>query len=63
MDTPSIGETKQLLAEAETLNPGPWVARSIFKAEAARFSTLGLQPQKSPHPPRRLIFLPRPRQA
>lgn len=36
MDTPSIRETKQLLAEAETLNPGPWVAHSIYTAEAAR---------------------------
>ena len=36
MNVPSIEEAKQLLSEAETFNPGPWVSHSIFTAEAAR---------------------------
>lgn len=36
MKIPSGEETKRLLSEAATLNPGPWVEHSIFTAEAAR---------------------------
>jgi len=36
MNVPSIEEAKQLMSEAETLNPGPWVNHSIYTAEAAR---------------------------
>jgi len=36
MNVPSIEEAKQLMSEAETLNPGPWVTHSIYTAEAAR---------------------------
>lgn len=36
MRVPSIEEAKQLLSEAETLNPGPWVNHSIFTADAAQ---------------------------
>jgi len=36
MNVPSIEETKGLLSEAETLNPGPWVNHSIFTADAAQ---------------------------
>ena len=36
MNVPSIEEAKQLLSEAETFNPGPWVNHSIFTADAAR---------------------------
>jgi hypothetical protein len=35
MEVPSRKEAETLLAEAQTLNPGPWVSHSIFVAEAA----------------------------
>ncbi|MDQ7092326.1 HD domain-containing protein [Desulfosporosinus sp. PR] len=37
MNIPSIEESKCLLSEAGTHNPGPWVAHSIYTAEAARY--------------------------
>ena len=36
MKVSAIEEAKQLLFEAGTLNPGPWVNHSIFTADAAR---------------------------
>jgi len=36
MNFPSIEEAKQLLSEAESLNPGPWINHSIFTEDAAR---------------------------
>ncbi len=35
MKVPSLAEARQLLAEAEKLNPGPWVQHSIYVAESA----------------------------
>lgn len=32
---PSLAEAKQMLAKAGGMNPGPWVAHSIFTAQAA----------------------------
>ena len=37
MKIPSLEEAKQLLAEAEKLNHGPWIAHSIHVAEAAKY--------------------------
>ena len=36
MKIPSLEEAQRLLAEAEILNPGPWIAHSIYVAEAAK---------------------------
>ncbi len=36
MNIPTLPQAQQYLHEAETLNPGPWVAHSIRVAEAAR---------------------------
>jgi hypothetical protein len=36
LGVPHLEETQQLLAEAETRNPGPWVQHSRFAAQAAR---------------------------
>jgi HD superfamily phosphodiesterase len=33
--TPTLEQARQLLEEASHLNPGPWVQRSIYVAEAA----------------------------
>lgn len=35
MKIPSFLQAQQLLAEAEALNPGPWVAHSVYVAKAA----------------------------
>ncbi|MDJ0757322.1 MAG: HD domain-containing protein [Ardenticatenaceae bacterium] len=35
MNIPTFSYAQQLLAEAEVLNPGPWVAHSIYVAKAA----------------------------
>lgn len=35
MSFPTVAQAQQLLAEAETLNPGPWVQHSIYVAQAA----------------------------
>ena len=35
MNIPTLEKTKELLAEAQQLNPGPWVQHSIHVAEAA----------------------------
>ena len=40
MDIPSLREAQALLAEAEQLNPGPWVARSVNVARAAQIIAL-----------------------
>lgn len=37
MKIPSLEEAQRLLAEAEILNPGPWIAHSIYVAEAAKY--------------------------
>ena len=36
MSIPTLAQAQQLLAEAERLNPGPWVRHSHFVAQAAR---------------------------
>ena len=36
MKVPTIDRAKEMLAEAEALNPGPWVAHSVTAAETAR---------------------------
>ena len=36
MEIPSLEVAQRLLAEAEILNPGPWIAHSIYVAEAAK---------------------------
>jgi len=36
MKTPSLEEAERFLAEAETLNPGPWVPHSKNVARAAK---------------------------
>lgn len=36
MQIPKLNETKDFLAEAEKLNPGPWVQHSIYVAKAAK---------------------------
>lgn len=35
MDIPSLEQAQQLLAAAEQLNPGPWIAHSVHVAQAA----------------------------
>ncbi len=35
MDIPTLQQARQLLSEAEKLNPGPWVPHSVFVAKAA----------------------------
>jgi putative nucleotidyltransferase with HDIG domain len=35
MSFPTLAQAQQLLAEAETLNPGPWMQHSIYVARAA----------------------------
>ena len=36
MKIPSLDEAQHLLAEAEKMNPGPWVSHSIYVAEGAK---------------------------
>jgi 5-methylthioribose kinase len=47
MQIPSRKEAESFLAEAQTLNPGPWFSHSLFVTEAAKI-TADHHPQLDP---------------